>query len=147
MKINQISLFVENKPGAMSAPCKVLADEGISISTLSLADTKFFGVLRLLVYDWKRAKEVLEKRGFAVKLTDVVAIEVDNTAGSLAKILTILDENKINVEYMYAFASGFRGKAALIFRFEDADAAMEKLAGNEGIRIVDAETLLGDGSR
>jgi len=144
MKLKQISLFVENKPGAISAPCKVLADAGINISTLSLADTKFFGVLRLLVHDWEKAKTLLEQHDFAVKLTDVVAIEVANESGSLERILRILDECKVNVEYMYAFAAGFRGRAVLVFRFDDADDAIAKLAGKDGISIVDAETLFQD---
>lgn len=141
--IQQLSLFIENKPGAIGAPCKVLADAGISISTLSLADTKFFGVLRMLIRDWQKAKDLLEKKGFAVKLTDVIAVEVDHTAGSLSKILDILEENGVNVEYMYAYAAGFNGKAVLIFRFDDPESALKKLQGKPGILLVDSDTLLG----
>lgn len=139
MKLKQLSLFIENKPGALHAPCKVLADNGISISTLSLADTKFFGVLRLMVRDWERARDVLEQNKFVVKITDVVAVEVDHKSGSLANVLAIFDKYALNVEYMYAFASGFHGKAVLIFRFDDPDAAVAKIV-NE-VSLMDAASL------
>lgn len=143
MKLKQISLFMENKPGALSAPCKALADAGISISTLSLADTHDFGVLRLLVKDWEYAKKVLEDKGFALRLTDVVAIRVDHKPGSLSRILEALDRHSINVEYMYAFAAGLQGKAAIIFRFDDPDTALEKLKGEQLTQIVCQEDLFG----
>ncbi len=143
MKIKQLSLFIENKTGAINSPCKILADAGISISTLSLADTKNYGILRLLVKDWEKALKLLEENQIAAKTTEVVAIEVDHKPGSLSRILAVLDENAVDVEYMYAFAPGFNGKAALIFRFADADAALAKLQHAEGIRIVDGSALFG----
>ena len=90
MKLKQISLFVENKPGTVNSALKLLADNGINISTLSLSDSKFFGVLRLLIRDWEKARDLLESHNFAVKITDVVAIEVDHAAGSLSKVLEVL---------------------------------------------------------
>lgn len=140
MKIKQLSLFIENKPGAMTAPCKLLADAGINIASLTLADTKFFGVLRLIIKDWEQAKDLLEKNNFAVRVTDVVAIEVAHEAGSLSKILSILDSTGVNVEYMYAFA-GPNSKAILIFRFDDPDAAVNKLADAADMRLLDNGTL------
>lgn len=140
MKIKQLSLFIENKPGAMTAPCKLLADAGINIASLTLADTKFFGVLRLIIKDWEQAKDLLEKNNFAVRVTDVVAIEVAHEAGSLSKILSILDSTGVNVEYMYAFA-GPNSKAILIFRFDDPDAAVSKLADAAEMRLLDHGTL------
>ena len=127
MKLKQISLFVENKPGTVNAALKLLADNGINISTLSLSDSKFFGVLRLLIRDWEKARDLLEANQFAVKITDVVAIEVDHAAGSLSKVLEVLDRNQVNIEYLYAFAAGLHGKAAIIFRFADPDDAIEKI--------------------
>ena len=127
MKLKQISLFVENKPGTVNAALKLLANNGINISTLSLSDSKFFGVLRLLIRDWEKARELLESHNFAVKITDVVAIEVDHAAGSLSKILEVLDRHQVNIEYLYAFAAGLHGKAAIIFRFADPDDAIEKI--------------------
>ena len=140
MKIKQLSLFIENKPGTMTAPCKLLADAGINIASLTLADTKFFGVLRLIIKEWEKAKDLLEQNGFAVRLTDVVAIEVTHEAGSLSRILALLDETGVNVEYMYAFA-GPNSKAILIFRFDDPDTAMAKLADADGMRLLDHTTL------
>ena len=127
MKLKQISLFVENKPGTVNEALKVLAANGINISTLSLSDTKFFGVLRLLVRDWEKARDVLEAHQLAVKITDVVAIEVDHAAGSLTKVLEVLDRHQVNIEYLYAFAAGLHGKAAIIFRFADPDDAIAKI--------------------
>ena len=127
MKLKQISLFVENKPGTVNSALKLLANNGINISTLSLSDSKFFGVLRLLIRDWEKARDLLEANQFAVKITDVVAIEVDHAAGSLSKVLEVLDRNQVNIEYLYAFAAGLHGKAAIIFRFADPDDAIEKI--------------------
>ncbi len=139
MKIHQISLFVENKSGAVNAPLKLLSDNGINISTLSLADSKSFGILRLLIRDWERARDLLEKAGFAVKVTEVVALEVDHAPGSLSRILDVLDKHNVNIEYLYAFAAGYYDKAAIIFRFDDPDAAIAKVSGE--LAIVDPKSL------
>ena len=140
MKIKQLSLFIENKPGAMTAPCKLLADAGINIASLTLADTKFFGVLRLIIKDWEQAKELLEKNNFAVRLTDVVAIEVTHEAGSLFNILAMLDGTDLNVEYMYAYTSGQGCDAVMIFRFDDPAAALTGLE-KAGIATINIDGL------
>lgn len=144
MKLKQISLFVENRPGALNAPCQCLADAGISISTLTLADTKNFGVLRLLIRDWEKAAEILSGHGFMVKLVDVVAIEIDHKPGSLAKVLDVFGRNGINVEYLYAFPAGVNGRAVIIFRFDDPEAALVKLKAEPGLVIVDHESLFAE---
>jgi hypothetical protein len=142
MKLHQLSIFVENKPGALSAPCKLLAEHKINLETLSLADTKYFGVLRLLVKDWEKAKCLLESNGFTVKVTEVVAVEVDHLSGNLSQVLQVLDESALNVEYMYAFpAVKEKGKAALIFRFDEPDTAIEKLVANNKISILNHTDL------
>jgi hypothetical protein len=127
MKIHQLSLFLENKPGRLSEPCKVLASAGINVLTLSLADTQQFGILRLIVRDWQKAKAVLEKAGCVVKMTEVVAIEVEDRPGGLARVLSVLEEGGTNIEYMYAFT--FRGgdRAVIVFRFDNPDAAVDLL--------------------
>lgn len=135
MKIKQLSLFLENEAGKLRFPCKVLADEGIDILTLSLADTQQFGILRLIVDDWARAKKVLEAAGSVVKITEVVAVEVANKPGGLSHILEILDDAGINVEYMYAFTFGRGDRAVLIFRFEDSDGAI-KILQSKGVTLV-----------
>jgi hypothetical protein len=127
MKIPQLSLFVENTPGRLTAPCKLLADAGINIVTLSLADTEKFGILRLIVRDWQRAKEVLETAGLVVAVTDVLAVEVVDQPGGLVDLLGLFGEAQINVEYMYAFTARLGNRALLLFRLDDLDAAITAL--------------------
>ena len=100
MPIQQLSLFVENRPGSLSAVCKVLKENNLSIRTLSLADTQQFGILRLLLKEYEQAKVALEKAGFVVKVTEVLALEVPDCPGGLADILEILDKHNLSVEYM-----------------------------------------------
>ncbi|HUW60907.1 MAG TPA: ACT domain-containing protein [Candidatus Bathyarchaeia archaeon] len=127
MKIHQLSLFLENKPGRLSEPCRVLADAGINILTLSLADTQQFGIMRLIVRDWMKAKEVFEKAGFVVNVTEVVATEVADKPGGLANVLAIMEGGGVNIEYMYAFTVRSGDKAVLVFRFDNPDTAIELL--------------------
>jgi hypothetical protein len=131
MKIQQLSVFVENSPGHLRAPCRLLADAGVNLTTLSLADTQQFGILRLIVRDWQRAKAVLEAAGFAVNTVEVVAVEVPDRPGGLADVLQVIERAKVNVEYMYAFAEKRDDKAVLIFRFDDPDAAIRALQNSE----------------
>ncbi len=129
MLITQLSLFVENKPGSLNAICQVLKKNHINIRTLSLADTQQFGILRLLVKEHAKAKQVLEEAGFIVKATDVLALPVSDHPGGLADILDVLDRNRLSVEYMYAFTFG-RGdnNAVMVFRFEHPEAACKALS-------------------
>ena len=136
MKIHQLSVFLENKPGRLRAACTELASHGISIVTLSLADTEQFGILRLIVEDWQKAKATLEKAGYVVKVTEVLAIEVADEPGGLARILDTADRGGLNIEYMYAFAEKRGGKAVLVFRFEDPDAALRVLK-NGGVNVLE----------
>jgi hypothetical protein len=140
MKIPQLSLFVENKPGHLIVPCRLLAEAGINIVTLSLADTKQFGVLRLIVRDWQRAREVLEKAGLIVAVTEVLAIEVRDQPGGLVELLTVFEQAGINVEYMYAFTARLGNRAVLVFRFDNLDAAISALC-RAGINPVSPITL------
>lgn len=127
MKLKQISLFLENKPGHLSAVCRLLAEKNINILTLSLADTEQFGILRLIVEDWVGTKEVLERAGNVVTVTDVVATEVEDRPGGLAELLAVVQEAGINIEYMYAFTFRSGGRAIMIFRFDEPDAAIAAL--------------------
>ena len=137
MKITQLSLFVENRPGALKDICNVLKENNINISTLSLADTLSFGILRLLVKEHDRAKDVLEKAGFVVKVTEVLAIPVSNCPGGLAQLLDTLQD--CQVEYMYAFASELNKQAVMVFRFADPDKALKALSAAHGDIIREAE--------
>ncbi len=127
MKVKQLSLFLENKPGALSRPVKLLAKAKHNILTLSLADTQQFGILRFIVRDWEKAKAMLEKEGFVVKVTDMVAIEVADKPGGLAEILSVVERARVNLEYMYGFTLKNEGKGLLAFRFDDPDTAIAAL--------------------
>ena len=147
MRIPQLSLFVENKPGHLIAPCKLLAEAGINIVTLSLADTRQFGVLRLIVREWQRAREVLEAAGLVVAVTEVLAIEVSDRPGGLVELLGLFEQAGINVEYMYAFAGRLGDRAVLVFRFDDLDAAISGLtrAGINPVSPIDLYDHLEEG--
>ena len=135
MKLPQLSVFLENRPGSLMEPLKVLAAADVNLVSISLADTEQFGILRLVLKDWEFAKSVLEKDGWVVNVSDVVAVDVDDQPGGLAQMLGILAEAGINIEYMYAFALRRNVRAVLLFRFEDPDAAIEVLQ-KAGIGIV-----------
>ena len=140
MKITQLSLFIENKPGSLNAVCQILAKNNINIRTLSLADTEQFGIMRLLVEDWQTAREVLSAAGVVVKVTEVLALPVDDHVGGLAAVLSVLDRNNLSVEYMYAFTFGKGDKAVMVFRFEDPDKALEALE-REHIDVIEGVEL------
>lgn len=140
MKITQVSVFLENQPGRLTEPCRLLAKAGINILTLSLADTQQFGILRLIVRDWKKAKEVFEQGGCVVNVTEVVAIEVEDRPGGLLHVLEVIEECAINVEYMYAFTFRKEDKAIIVFRFEDMDRAIQELAAR-GINLIGSVEL------
>jgi hypothetical protein len=127
MKVKQLSLFLENKPGALSRPVKLLAKAKLNILTLSIADTQQFGILRFIMRDWEKAKRLLEKDGFVVKVSDMVAIEVADEPGGLANILVTLEKARVNLEYMYGFTLRKEGKGVLAFRFDDPDGAIAAL--------------------
>jgi hypothetical protein len=127
MKIKQISLFLENKPGALSRPIKALAKAKLNIVTLSLADTQQFGILRLILKDWEKAKTLLEKEGFVVKVTEMITLEVADEPGRLSEILAVAEKAKVNLEYMYGFTLARENKGLLAFRFDDPDKAVEAL--------------------
>ena len=138
--IKQLSLFVENTPGSISKVCRVLKDNNLSISTLSLADTSEFGILRLLIKESEAAAKALTAAGFVVKSADVLALTVPNRAGGLSEIFDILDRHDLSVEYMYAFTAGNSEKAVIVFRFEDPALALEKISG-EKVELIGPEEL------
>ncbi len=135
MKIHQLSVFLENRPGQMTAPCKLLAGAGINIRTLTLADTEKFGILRLIVSDWQQALTLLQGAGYVVNVAEVVAVEVAERPGGLAAVLEVLEGGEINIDYMYAFTFGREDGAVLIFRFNKPDAAIAKLQA-AGINVL-----------
>jgi hypothetical protein len=135
MKVEQISVFLENKSGRLAEVAGVLAAAGVNIRALSLADTADFGILRLIVDRNDRAKQALKDGGFTVGKTEVVALEVPDRPGGLAHILRALDTAGINVEYMYAFVQRSGDNAILIFRFDELDKAIQALT-QAGVRVL-----------
>ncbi len=141
MKIKQLSLFLENRPGQLRVPVRTLGEAGIDILTLSLADTQQFGIIRLIVRDWQRAKKVLEQSGAVVNVTDVLAVDVPDRPGGLAETLEAFEKAKLGIEYMYAFSCRDRGKfATLVFRLEDPDKAAAALQA-QGVKLVAEDVL------
>jgi hypothetical protein len=140
MKVEQISIFLENRAGRLSEVTRVLGEGGINIRALSLADTSDFGILRLILTDHEKAKQILKENGFTVGRTNVVAVEVQDKPGGLHQILDLLSGKGVNVEYMYAFVQQSGKNAVLIFRFDKTDQAIEILKEND-IRIVPGDEL------
>ncbi len=139
MSIKQISVFMENKPGALYAMTGVLAQNKIDIRALSLAETKDFGIVRLIVNDTYAATTVLKDAGYIHSLTPVVGVAIPDQPGGLNKVLQVLTNAKINIEYMYAFLGGKNTEHAyMIFRVEDAASAAAAL-GDRGIKTVEQE--------
>jgi hypothetical protein len=140
MKVEQISIFLENKPGALESVTRLLKDAEINIRSLSLADTSDFGILRLIVNDTNKALRVLNDNGLRVSRTSVVAVEVPDRPGGLHSILAVLAQHGINVEYLYAFIEKSGENAVIIFRFDSPDDAVDVLLKN-GFTVLPGERL------
>ena len=140
MKVEQISVFLENRAGRLAEVTKTLAENNVNIRALSLADTSDFGILRLIVTDNEKAKEALKAKGFTVGRTNVVAAEISDQPGGLHNTLETLNAGGVNVEYMYAFVTQSGRNAILIFRFDRTDQAIEVLQKNN-VRILNGEEL------
>jgi hypothetical protein len=141
MSLTQLSLFVENRPGQLRIPCEVIGRAGLDLLTVSLADTAQFGILRVIVKDWQRAKAALEEAGFVVTPTDVLVVEVPDHPGGLAGVLQRFEEEGISVEYMYELGTPARGASAmLVFRVEDAGAAAARLRAR-GVRLLERDEI------
>jgi hypothetical protein len=140
MLVEQIAVFLENKSGRLAEITAVLAENDINIRALSVADTADFGILRLIVDKVELAKTVLKKNGFTVGKTFVIAVEVADRTGGLAKVLQTIKLAGINVEYMYAFVNKTGENAVLIFRFEKMEEAIEALR-RDGFTILSKEQI------
>ncbi len=141
MNIRQISIFLENKAGQLSSICHCLADAGVNIVALSLADTNDFGIVRMIVDDYEKAKDVLAKSGKAVNVREVVAVCVPDIPGGMLKVLETLEKAEVDIEYSYAFSSGFLDKAVLVFRFSDNECAAKALIRDGFKLLTEAECL------
>lgn len=140
VKVEQISIFLENKSGRLAEVTDILARNGINLRALSLADTADFGIFRLIVNDTEKAVTLLKNNGFTIAKNEVVAVEVPDRPGGLAGILAALQGKSINVEYMYAFVQKSEGNAVLIFRFDDIEKAIDALRKTE-VRILTGDAV------
>jgi hypothetical protein len=140
MKVEQISIFIENKSGRLAEVTRTIGEAGVNIRALSLADTSDFGILRLIVDQPSVAKSILRAHGFTVSMTDVVAVEVPDQPLGLFNLLNILDNCGVNVEYMYAFVERCSGSAVMIFRFDNSDEAIRCLT-KQGVTVLSGERV------
>ncbi|MCX7988051.1 MAG: ACT domain-containing protein [Thermodesulfovibrio sp.] len=141
MKIKQLSVFLENKRGRLYEALKALAESGINIRALSIADTSEFGILRMIVTDPEKAKEILEKNDFTVKLTNVIAMAVKDKPGGLAEGLKYLYDANINIEYIYAFVEKSGEKAVVVLRTENLDKTISLLQ-EKGVNLLSWDDVL-----
>ncbi len=126
--LKQLTVFVENRQGALVDITDILAKNGVNIRALSIADTKDFGILRLIVNDNEVAQKTLSEAGYLLKMTDVVGVKIGDAPGKLSGALAVLDKNSINMEYLYAFMTRTEKHAYVVLRVEDnaaAEAALE----------------------
>ena len=138
--VKQLSVFVENKPGRLMEVLRALADSMIDIKALSLADTTEFGIIRMIVSDADKAKKVLNNDGVVVRICNVLAVAVNDEPGALMKTFEILSENKISVEYMYAFGEKLGNSSVIAIRTDDMDLAAERLADG-GVTILESDDI------
>ena len=127
MKLKQISIFLENSPGRLYETTQALGEAGINLRALTLSEAADYGVLRLLVSNVSKARQIMMEKQFPARVDEVVAVEIKDQAGSLAKVLQPLMEENISVRYMYAFSGFADNRAVMIFCFSDVDKAIEVL--------------------
>jgi len=140
MFIEQLTVFVENREGHVADILEVLANKGINLLSLTLADSADYGLLRLVVEDPENAKAILKEAGYTASITKVLAIKLSNTVGSLKQLLSKFDESNINIDYMYVLS--LKGESvSVVIKTKDADAA-GKLLEAQGVEFVEASDLI-----
>lgn len=140
MTIKQLSIFVENRPGRLAEITDILGQEQIDIRAVCVADTREFGILRLIVDDPESAAEKVKHHGCTCTLSDVLVLRIDDVPGGLAYPMRVLSDIGISVEYMYAFVSKSTDAAYVIFRVEDNEHAMEALK-SKGVQVASQEEI------
>ena len=143
MATKQLTVFVENKQGALVSITNTLSQHNINLRALSIAETKEFGILRLIVNDEATAEKILKEEGYLIKITDVVGVKIGDQPGKLSEALKVLDDNKINMEYLYAFMARTEKHAYVVIRVENNDTAEKALlaAGFHLITEADVDKL------
>ena len=140
MSIQQISVFLENRAGQLAEITKVLADAGVDLRAISIAETADYGVLRMIVDQAQKAKTILLESGYIMSVTPVLAVAVPDAPGGVASVLALLAEGQIDIEYMYSLFTHMEGKAYMVFRVSD-EAKFKALLDGHGIQTCDAEEL------
>ena len=135
MAIKQLTVFVENKQGSVVSITDTLSKKNINLRALSIAETQDFGILRRIVNDEATAEKILKEEGYLIKITDVVGVKIGDEPGKLSEALKVLDDNKINMEYLYAFMARTEKHAYVVIRVEDNGAAETALT-EAGFKIV-----------
>lgn len=138
--VEQVSIFMENRPGGLAEITEILARAPVNIRAMSVADTADFGIFRVIVDDTDRAMQLLKSAGFTVTRSDMVVVQVPDHPGGLHQVLRILTDQKINIEYLYAFITRAAESAVIIFRFEEPDKAVTALNA-AGVRILSGEEV------
>ena len=141
MAIKQLTVFVENKQGALVSITDTLASNSVNIRALSIAETEDFGILRLIVNDVETAKKTLDDKGYLIKITNVVGVKIGDAPGKLTEALGVLDRAGINMEYLYAFMTRTEKHAYVVFRVEDDEAAESALEA-AGFHIITNADIL-----
>jgi hypothetical protein len=136
MGIRQISVFLENNAGRLAEVTRTLAYAGINIRAISIADTADFGILRLIVDKCDDALQALNHGGFTTRVSDVAAVEIDDSPGSLAQIMELFRQSQVNIEYLYASLEGKVGKAVVVFKLADHDKGLSIIKDN-GLSMVE----------
>ena len=134
MLVKQLSVFMENRPGRLYKLTHALGQEGIDFVTLSIADTKDYGIVRFIARDNDRAYEILKQAGFTVGQTELIGVEVEDKPNALAEVIALLEEENINIEYLYSFVLTNHNSAKILMRVEDTERAV-KLLGERGIKL------------
>lgn len=133
--MKQLTVFVENRRGGLAVLTRLLADASVDMKALSIADTRDFGILRLIVSDAEKASDTLQKAGFLVQITEVVGVTLPDRPGALAQALDVLDQDGVNLEYLYAFLSSEPGTARVVLRVAD-NAEAERILTQNGFSIL-----------
>ncbi len=140
MSVKQISIFLENKIGRLAEITELLGQNKINIRALAIADTTEFGILRIIVDNPQKAQDVLEKKGFSAKQTDVIVVKVADKPGALANALKMLKKSSLNVEYLYAFVKQSGEDAFVVFRIENIEEAIKDFK-QAGVQILQPEDI------
>ena len=140
MKIKQLSIFLQNRTGSLSKPLEVLSEGDINIRAMCMADTSEFGILRLVVDNPMKGKDLLEQNNFLVKITEIIGIEMNDKPGGLTHVLKVIKDDDIDLEYLYAFTHDKIGKAILLLHADNIDKLINTLQKNN-IPIVPAKEV------